>query len=160
MVYYEFLPPYQTVNEGYYFNVARHFRETIPQKRRNSWKDSSRFLHYNNVVLYLRKYISFLIKLLHNTVSKKFPEFCYEIKNLIYFSKYIWWSSPTEIIHLFQRSFQSSKHIQCTIAHCIDFRWAFCQKCDKYRKKYLNGFQETSKKLLCGVLRGLEKTLE
>lgn len=48
VVHKEFLPTGQTVNKEYYLNVMRHLREAIRQKRPDSWKTNSWFLHHDN----------------------------------------------------------------------------------------------------------------
>ena len=48
VVYYEFLPPRQTVNKKYYLSVMRRLREAIRLKRPKLWANNSWFLHHDN----------------------------------------------------------------------------------------------------------------
>ena len=46
VVFYEFLPPCQTVNKEYYVSVMRRLREAIRLKRPELWDSNSWFLHH------------------------------------------------------------------------------------------------------------------
>ena len=48
IVHHKFLQRGQTVNEEYYLQVQRHFREAIRKKRPDLWKNNSWLLHHDN----------------------------------------------------------------------------------------------------------------
>jgi len=48
IVHREFVPPGQTVNQEFYFEVLRRLRENVRRKRPELWRSGDWFLHHDN----------------------------------------------------------------------------------------------------------------